>query len=236
MKKIILVVLVIWVVSLFTEEVKIESSFGNMKISVDESSSTHKSSSMAVVDLIAEKLDILQKKYLTKLNNFDKRKADNIVNEIYDLLSLLPTDVVVTQHSTQPVAPTQTTPANADININLNIKETTSFDEPEPVMEVEEKPSTKAMSDSEFQRLLTNVKNETFADDMTSVVRVAANSKYFTCNQLVQLVDAFSFADEKIDIVRIVYPRVVDKGNAHNILGAFTYSDDKKEVEQIISQ
>jgi len=68
-----------------------------------------------------------------------------------------------------------------------------------------------------------------------SVVRIAANSKHFTCDQLIQLVGAFSFADEKIDVVRIVYPKVVDKGNAHNILGAFTYSDDKKEVEQIIS-
>ncbi len=237
MKKIIFVVLVLFVTSLFSEEVKVESSFGNMKISVDESSSTHKSSSMAVVDVIAEKLDMLQKQYLIKLNNFDKRKADNIVNEIYDLLALLPTDVVVTHHSTQPVTPTRITPTKTDININLNVKgTTTSFDDPEPVQEVQVTKIQKAMSDSEFQRLLTNVKNESFADDMTSVVRVAAKSKYFTCNQLTQLVDAFSFADEKIDIVRIVYPKVVDKGNAHNILGAFTYSDDKKEVEQIISQ
>ncbi len=236
MKKIILIVLILFFSFLCAEEVKIESSFGNMKISVDESSSIQKSSSMAVVDLIAEKLDLLQKQYLPKLNNFDKRKADNIVNEIYDLLALLPTDVVVTQHSTQPPPSPQNVPQSTDININFNMKETTSIEEPEPISVIEQKPVSKAMSDSEFQRLLSNVESESFADDQLSVVRIAAGSKYFTCNQLIQLVDVFSFADEKIEAVRIVYPKVIDKGNAHNIVGAFTYSDDKKEVEQIISQ
>ena len=238
MKKIIFFILILFAVSLFSEEVKSRSSFGKMKMNVEGSSSSQQSSSTAVVDLIAEKLDILQKQYLTKLNNFDKRKTDNIVNEIYDLLALLPTDVVIIQHSTRPVTPTRITPVNTDVNINLNVKETTDFGEPESVQEVEEVQVSKiqkAMNDSEFQRLLTNVKNETFADDQMSVVRIAANSKHFTCDQLIQLVVAFSFADEKIDVVRIVYPKVVDKGNAHNILGAFTYSDDKKEVEQIIS-
>jgi hypothetical protein len=71
---------------------------------------------------------------------------------------------------------------------------------------------------------------------ITNFVRIAANSKYFTIDQLVRLLELFSFSDDKINIVRIVYPRVVDKDNAHNLLGAFTYSDDKKKVEQIINR
>lgn len=101
---------------------------------------------------------------------------------------------------------------------------------------VEEVDERIAMSSSEFQRLLKNVENESFADDQTSVVRIAAKSKYFLISQLITLLDVFSFSDDKINVVQIVYPRIVDKDNAHNLLGAFTYSDDKDRVEQIISQ
>lgn len=224
MKMFFILVLLSMSAIIFAESISFESSSGNMKITVEGSSSGNVQSE-TIINEIAVRLEKLENKYIPKLNKLDQKKAANLINEIYELLALLPEDVSVSVRSTTSTPSSQTQSANVSISIDVN----------EPVIE-EEVTYNKAMSESEFKQLLSNVENESFADDQTSVVRIAANSKYFTINQLVRLLDLFSFSDDKINIVRIVYPAVVDKDNAHNLLRAFTYSDDKKKVEQIINK
>lgn len=224
MKMFFILVLLSMSAFIFAESISFESSSGNMKITVEGSSSGNVQSE-TIINEIAVRLEKLENKYIPKLNKLDQKKAANLINEIYELLALLPEDVSVSVRSTTSTPSSQTQSANVSISIDVN----------EPVIE-EEVTYNKAMSESEFKQLLSNVENESFADDQTSVVRIAANSKYFTINQLVRLLDLFSFSDDKINIVRIVYPAVVDKDNAHNLLRAFTYSDDKKKVEQIINK
>lgn len=233
MKKYVIFIVLLSALNLIAEDVSFDSPMGNFKFSVTESSSKKNSSS--VVDEIAKRLDILEKNYCSKLNGFEKKKASKLMNEIYDLLALLPDDVMVTSE----VVVEQTQTADTDININFNVNE--QVKEPvvqkvEPVMEVESKPVSKAMSESEFQQLKNNIESESFDDDMISVLRIAAKSKFFTIDQVSRLVGVFSFSEEQIEVVRICYPKVVDKGNAHSLLSAFTYSDDKRAVESIINQ
>jgi len=236
MKKIFIIIMLSFIISLFADNLSISTPLGGMKISVDESSSKKK---VSAVDEIADKLDVLQKDFCSKLNKLDRRRADKIIDEIYNLLSVLPSDVMVTAEVSDNNSATTTissssssSNANANININMNIQDKSASGAPV----VEEKPTSEEMTESQFNRLLQNVKNEGFADDQTSVVRVAAQSQFFTVNQLIRLLNVFTFASDKIEIVRIVYPRIVDKENAHNLLGAFTYSSDKKAVEQIIGR
>ncbi|MBL7149208.1 MAG: DUF4476 domain-containing protein [Candidatus Cloacimonetes bacterium] len=223
MKKIMILVLLSVFTFTFAESISFESSAGSMKITIDGSSSGNVQSS-TILEEIAARLEKLESKYVPKLNKLDKNKAAKLIDEIYELLALLPEDVSVSVRSTSTPS-SQIQSANVSISIDVN----------EPVIE-EEITFNNAMSESEFKQLLSNVENESFADDQTSVVRIAANSKYFTINQLVRLLELFSFSDDKINIVRLVYQKIVDKDNSHNLLGAFTYSDDKKEVEQIINK
>ena len=207
----------------------------SMSVTVDETS-TSNTGSINVVDEIANRIEILQNKYNSKLNKLDQKRTDKIIDDIYELLTLLPEDVSI--KSTTSTPPSQTQSANLSISIDVNELQM----EPQTAVIkhkieiVEEIDEPNPMSSSEFQSLLNNVKNESFADDQTSVVNIAAKSKYFSISQLITLLEVFSFSDDKINVVQIVYPRVVDKDNAHNLLGAFTYSDDKDRVEQIISQ
>ncbi len=224
MKKIMILVLLSVFTFAFAESISFESSAGSMKITIDGSSSGNVQSS-TILEEIAARLEKLESKYVPKLNKLDKNKAAKLIDEIYELLASLPEDVSVSVRSTTSTPSSQIQSANVSISIDVN----------EPVIE-EEITFNNAMSESEFKQLLSNVENESFADDQTSVVRIAANSKYFTIDQLVRLLELFSFSDDKINIVRLVYPKIVDKDNSHNLLGAFTYSDDKKEVEQIINK
>jgi hypothetical protein len=91
------------------------------------------------------------------------------------------------------------------------------------------------MNSADFQRLLNNIKAESFADDQLSVLNMAVRHSYFNIDQLIQIVNLFTFADEKVEAVKVVAPKIVDLQNAHNLLNAFTYSDDKATVESIIN-
>jgi len=219
MRKMIIIILLVFSLSSFAEVVSFKSSAGNIEI-IFEDSSSGSVKSETIINEIATRLEKLENKYVSKLNKLDQKKATYWIDEIYALLALLPDDLSVTVQSTQNTLYSQEQSANLNVSININEQ----IDDP------------LAMSNSEFQSLLNNVKNESFADDQTSVVRIATKNKYFSISQLITLLDVFSFSDDKINIVRIVFPVIIDKDNAHNLLGAFTYSDDKDRVEQIISQ
>ncbi len=228
MKKIIILGLLAFSVLAFGEGI-------SMSVTVDETS-TSNTGSIGVVDEIANRIEVLQNKYNSKLNKLDQKRTDKIIDEIFELLALLPEDVSVQSTTSTPSSQTQSANLSISIDVNEQQMESETTVIKHEVVIVEEIDEQVAMNSSEFQRLLNNVKNESFADDQTSVVRIAARSKYFSISQLISLLDVFSFSDDKINVVQIVYPRVVDKENAHNLLGAFTYSDDKDRVEQIISQ
>ncbi len=209
-----------------------------ISMSVNISETTSSNTNANVVDEIANRLEILQNKYCSKLNKLEIKRTEKLIDEIYELLAMLPEDVTVTTKSTTSTPVKQAQSADVNITFDMNDNQT----EPEAEL-VKHKTLTdveldtqKAMNESEFKQLLANVDDESFADDQTSVLRIAAKSKYFTIDQLGRLLELFSFADDKINIVQIVYPKIVDKDNSHNLLKAFTYSDDKQRVEQIISQ
>lgn len=91
------------------------------------------------------------------------------------------------------------------------------------------------ISDSDFDELVRNIKSEGFESDKIYVVQLAAKYNRFTVAQLIRLIELMSFSNDKIEVVKIVYPNVVDKYNSHLIINAFTHSSDKERVKQIIN-
>lgn len=94
----------------------------------------------------------------------------------------------------------------------------------------------KLMSESEFDELCNNIKSEGFESDKIYVIQLAAKYNRFTVAQLIKLIDLMSFSNDRIEVVKIVYPNVVDKYNSHLIINAFTHSPDKERVKNIINQ
>lgn len=91
------------------------------------------------------------------------------------------------------------------------------------------------MSDPEFSALVSSVKNESFESDMLSIVQISAKYNFFTVNQVIRLIDLFSFSSGKLEVVKMTYANVIDRYNSHQIVNAFTFSADKEKVRQIIA-
>lgn len=202
----------------------------SMTVSGEESSSSSKTimkvnNSGEVIDLIAKKLENLQKNYLSKLNKLDQKKADKLLDEIYSLLALLPENANLTITETKPTPPTNTT-----VNINVSSLETASSSTTTSTT-----TNNKGMNDSDFTKLISRIQGESFSDDQLRVIRTAAKLNNFKSNQIVRIIDCFSFSDDKISALDIAYKGCLDPQNNYEILDAFTYSEDKSRAERIIN-
>ncbi|QQS34838.1 MAG: DUF4476 domain-containing protein [Ignavibacteriales bacterium] len=91
-----------------------------------------------------------------------------------------------------------------------------------------------AMNEVDFQQLYNSVKNESYESDQLSIIEISARYNYFSVAQLVRLLELFSYSNGKVEMVRILYPNVIDKYNAHQLINALTYSSDKEKVKAII--
>lgn len=93
----------------------------------------------------------------------------------------------------------------------------------------------KIMSDRDFSDLCEKIKSEGFESDKIYVIQLAAKYNRFTVAQLITLINLMSFSNDKIEVVKIVYPNVIDKYNSHLIINEFTHSSDKERVKKIIN-
>lgn len=184
-----------------------------------------------VTDQIAEKLEALQVKYITKLNKLDGKRANNLIDEIYSLLALLPENSTLVKP--QVSGNHQTESSSTTVNINVSGFETQA-PPTEVVKPVVPTNSKQGMSDPDFSKLVQRIKDESFSDDQLIVIRTAAKKNNFKVNQIVRILDCFSFASDKVSALEIAYPGCLDPQNNFEILKAFTYSDDKVEAERII--
>ena len=105
---------------------------------------------------------------------------------------------------------------------------------PPPPTPVEEGPFP--ISQEEFNGLINSIKDESFQENQLSIVQISARYNYFTVNQVIQVIDLFSFSDGKLTALEYLYPNVVDKFNSHQIVNAFTYSSDKEKATEIINR
>ncbi len=95
-------------------------------------------------------------------------------------------------------------------------------------------PSAVVMGLVDFPALVEAVKAESFSDAKLDVVRTAEGG--LNVDQVGQLVDLFSFSAEKVKVVEISNPRLVDRQNSFKLYSHFTFDGDKKKVKAILGK
>jgi hypothetical protein len=225
----------------FAEEFSITTPDGSfsLKITGSDSFDDGKTDSGTLIDNIAMKLEELEKDYISKLARLDKARAERLISEIFALLALLPADTSV---NIQHAASQQQTQGSSSINISMNfteqgmtIQEESSPPPPPPPPPASE-PVKNAMSEPDFSRFLDNVESESFSDDQLRIIRLASRDSWFMVSQIVRIIEVLSFSDDQLEALRIMYSRVTDPQNSHNIVNAFTFSSDKEDAERIMGK
>jgi nuclear transport factor 2 (NTF2) superfamily protein len=94
--------------------------------------------------------------------------------------------------------------------------------------------SKRAMDKPTFDQLKRSIANESFENTRMSVAKQYIAVNYFNSAQVKQLVELFSFENNKLEIAKYAYDYTVDKGNYFMVNDAFSFSTSKESLMDYI--
>ena len=88
----------------------------------------------------------------------------------------------------------------------------------------------------EFQQLKATIKKQNFSTTQMSMAQqIITSKKCFTCAQVRQMMDIFSFSENKMELARFAWDYTIDKSNYYTLADGLTFSGDKEELLHFIS-
>lgn len=92
----------------------------------------------------------------------------------------------------------------------------------------------RVMDNQLFQTFLGNVKKEPFKDDRIALINAALASSDFTSGQCLQLTKLYTFDDDRMEIMKMMYPRIVDKEAFFTVISTLTFSSNKDKMNEFV--
>ena len=92
----------------------------------------------------------------------------------------------------------------------------------------------RVMNDQLFQTFYKEMKNEPFKDDRMKLLNAALAGSDFTSAQCLQLTKLYTFDDDRMEIMKIMYPRIVDKEAFFTVINTLTFSSSKETMKDFI--
>ena len=92
----------------------------------------------------------------------------------------------------------------------------------------------RVMNDQLFQTFHKEIKNEPFKDDRMKLLNAALAGSDFTSAQCLQLTKLYTFDDDRMEIMKIMYPRIVDKEAFFTVINTLTFSSSKEKMKDFI--
>ena len=85
----------------------------------------------------------------------------------------------------------------------------------------------RVMNDQLFQTFYKEMKNEPFKDDRMKLLNAALAGSDFTSAQCLQLTKLYTFDDDRMEIMKIMYPRIVDKEAFFTVINTLKIGSSK---------
>ncbi len=89
-------------------------------------------------------------------------------------------------------------------------------------------------AEQEFKEFLARIKRQTFTKDMIAYVRDAARYQKFSSLQVKRILQLFSWDSERLDVLRVLAPSMMDGYKVHEIIETFDFSSGKDEARRIL--
>jgi hypothetical protein len=95
-------------------------------------------------------------------------------------------------------------------------------------------PAVQPISEAQLDALARAMNRETFSDGKLRVLESGASQQYFLVPQVLKVIQKFTFTEDRLQVARLLWPRVLDRDNAYQLYGAFAFSREKEELKRII--
>ncbi len=96
-------------------------------------------------------------------------------------------------------------------------------------------PACPLMDPSEFASFINQMEEASFSDDKMRILSTAAKTHCFTVDQAIQIANVFSFDDDKLQAMKIVYHSLIDPTDVHKLYSVFKFSSTAEEFERWVN-
>ena len=96
-------------------------------------------------------------------------------------------------------------------------------------------PSYQPIAEGKLQKIINAMSREPFAEDKLNILEDATRDHHFLVSQVQQVLSQFQFSKDRLQVVRMLWSRVLDRQNGFQLYNAFQFSNDKEELKRIIS-
>ncbi len=93
-----------------------------------------------------------------------------------------------------------------------------------------------AMNARDFMMLKQTIARETYETTRLSIAKQAINGNYFSAQQVMEIMQLFSYENNKLDIAKYAFRYAADKNSYYQVADALGYSVSKEELMRYIQQ
>jgi hypothetical protein len=90
------------------------------------------------------------------------------------------------------------------------------------------------MSTNDFASAKKSIGSKSFAEDKMTVAKQVLKVNCVSSDQVVEIMNLFSFEDNKVEFAKAAYDKTTDKGNYYKVNDAFTYSSSIDELNEFL--
>lgn len=90
------------------------------------------------------------------------------------------------------------------------------------------------INDRELNLLCKKINEEPFDDKKMEIVEIGTTNSYFTCMHCRKIMSLFTFDEEKIQVLRLMSRKIIDRQNVEQIADCFPFDSEKETVRKIV--
>lgn len=96
--------------------------------------------------------------------------------------------------------------------------------------------SSEPISEQTFSDLLQSIKGKTYEKDKVLLILTARKYQSYTTEQAIQILKQFLFTKDRLSVLELLVPKIVDRENLFRVLDVFEYQIDKEKAQHIIEE
>ncbi|AFE04449.1 hypothetical protein COCOR_02055 [Corallococcus coralloides DSM 2259] len=95
-------------------------------------------------------------------------------------------------------------------------------------------PVVRPISDQQFRSITAAMVRESFPREKLRILSQVAPNENFLVTHILSVLGQFSFSNDKLEVVRLMRPTLLDPQNGYQLYQAFPFSNDKQQLQAIL--
>ncbi|RKH54844.1 DUF4476 domain-containing protein, partial [Corallococcus aberystwythensis] len=95
-------------------------------------------------------------------------------------------------------------------------------------------PVVRPIADAQFRSITQAMVRESFPREKLRILSQVAPNENFLVSHIMTVLGQFSFSNDKLEVVRLMRPTLLDPQNGYQLYQAFPFSNDKEKLQSIL--